>query len=330
MNKKDFALIIGVEHANPNGDPMCGGRPRTTLDGFGEITPECLKRKMRDRLQEGGHPILVQTDAGKVDDYTSIKARAETTLGGLKGGVCRENACKTWFDVRTFGAVLAWKNSQEPKSAKGKNGKSESQEPKSAKGKNGKSEKTPGTSIQIRGPLTVQSAFSVQPVDVTDIQITKSVNSGDSQRKDARSDEDAQVNIELDAAKGETESQIDAGTDSVPARMSSDRMGMKYRVERGIYVTFGSINPQLAKTTGFSAEDAAAIKNILPRLFENDESSARPAGSMRVLKVLWWEHDSENGQYSAAKVHNTLIVNPDGSYALANLPNLEPEEVDGF
>jgi len=61
-------------------------------------------------------------------------------------------------------------------------------------------------------------------------------------------------------------------------------MGMKHRVDGGIYVTYGSMNPQLAERTVFSDDDAAVIKAILPMLFENDASSARPEGSMAVKK----------------------------------------------
>ena len=107
-------------------------------------------------------------------------------------------------------------------------------------------------------------------------------------------------------------------------------MGMKHRVDHGVYVFFGSMNPQLAERTGFSDEDAEAIKQVLPRLFENDASSARPEGSMEVGKVIWWKHNCKAGQYSSSKVHRTLSVKPDGSHELASLNGLEPEELDGF
>lgn len=89
----------------------------------------------------------------------------------------------------------------------------------------------------------------------------------------------------------------------------SDTMGMKHRVDFGIYKFYGSINTQLAEKTGFSNEDALKLKNALITLFENDASSARPDGSMEVLKVCWWEHNSKLGQYSSAKVHRLLEVN---------------------
>jgi CRISPR-associated protein Csd2 len=135
----------------------------------------------------------------------------------------------------------------------------------------------------------------VAPIDVSSVQITKSVS-------------------------GEGE-----GT-----KRASDTMGMKHRVDQGVYVFFGSMNPQLAVRTGFSDADAEAIKQVLPKLFENDESSARPSGSMEVLQVIWWKHNCKAGQYSSAKVHRTLGVNPDGSFKLSNLPGLVPETINGF
>ena len=90
------------------------------------------------------------------------------------------------------------------------------------------------------------------------------------------------------------------------------------------------MNPQLAERTHFSDNDASVIKKILPRLFENDASSARPEGSMAVQKVIWWEHNCKSGQYSSANVHKTLTVNADGTYSLSNLDGLKPEEINGF
>ena len=90
------------------------------------------------------------------------------------------------------------------------------------------------------------------------------------------------------------------------------------------------MNPQLAEKTGFGEEDAQAIKQVLPKLFENDESAARPAGSMEVLNVVWWRHNCKSGQYSSAKVHRTLTVLPDGTISCVSLEGLAPEIIDGF
>jgi len=138
----------------------------------------------------------------------------------------------------------------------------------------------------------------VIPIAIDDVQITKSVNS-------------------------ET-------TDS--GKKSSDTMGMKYRVSgRAVYVTYGSISPQLAERTGFSAEDAEKIKEALVTLFENDESSARPSGSMEVLDVVWFAHNCKGGQYSSAKVHRSVSVDADGTVNVddASIPGLRYEVIEG-
>ncbi|MBL8241486.1 MAG: type I-C CRISPR-associated protein Cas7/Csd2 [Bryobacterales bacterium] len=275
-NKIDFAVVIGVKHANPNGDPLNGNRPRTDYNGFGEITDVCLKRKLRDRLQDAGHGIFVQSDDRKNDDAKSLRERAEKALGNKFGSAETVRlACANWLDVRAFGQLFAL--------------------PKKAKGKGGDEDGDTGVSIPIRGPVTLQSAFSVEPVEVTSTQITKSVNS-----------------------------------DGDGSKRGADTMGMKHRVDRGVYVFYGSMNPQLAERTGFSNEDAEAIKASLPKLFENDASSARPEGSMEVLKVVWWKHASKAGQYSSAKVHRSLAVAADGGIAVTPLEQLEAEIMDGF
>lgn len=277
-HKIDFAVIFTVKNANPNGDPLNGNRPRTDYSGYGEITDVCLKRKLRDRLQSEGQAIFVQSDEKKTDGMSSLQNRAYAEqpigLGKEAFNAKKTNkddtaklACKQWFDVRAFGQVFAF----------------------------GKEVDAAGVSIAIRGPVTIQSAFSIEPVSITSTQITKSVSGeGDGSKK------------------------------------GSDTMGMKHRVDQGIYVAYGAITPQLADKTGFSDEDAKLIKAVLPKLFEGDASSARPEGSMAVKKVIWWQHNSKAGQYSSAKVHHSLAVNADGSYTLEELPDLKAEIIDGF
>lgn len=279
QNKIDFALIIDVKNANPNGDPLNGNRPRTDYEGFGEISDVCLKRKIRDRLQESQHAIFVQSDEKKTDGMTSLKNRAEDEKVGLGKDTFKKMsseqaaklACGKWFDVRAFGQLFAFK------------------------GKGKGEDDASGVSIAIRGPVTIQSAFSVEPISITSTQITKSVSGeGDGTKK------------------------------------GSDTMGMKHRVDKAVYVAYGAMTPQLAEKTGFSNKDADSIKAVLPKLFEGDASSARPEGSMAVRKVIWWKHGSKAGQYSSAKVHGSLKVHADGSYELVALEGLTPEVIEGF
>ena len=133
--------------------------------------------------------------------------------------------------------------------------------------------KDDAVSVGVRGPVSIQQAVSVSPVDVISMQITKSVNS-----------------------------------ESGKEGKASDTMGTKHRVAFGLYVVNGSINCQLAEKTGFTEEDAEKIKQALLTLFENDSSSARPDGSMEVCRLYWWKHSCKTPKYSSAKVHRLLSV----------------------
>lgn len=281
-NKIDFAVIISVKNANPNGDPLNGNRPRENYDGFGEISDVCIKRKIRNRFQDMGQEIFVQSDERRTDGFRSLKDRADGCVELKKVNKDKEQYAKAasekWIDVRSFGQVFAFK-----------------------KGENDNS-----VSIGIRGPVSIHSAVSISPIEITSMQITKSVN-------------------------GET------GKD--PDKKSADTMGMKHRVEFGVYVIYGSINTQLASKTGFSKEDSELLKEALITLFENDCSSARPDGSMEVCKLYWWKHNSQMGQYSSAKVHRSLTVEPIvdipksiNDYNISNetLDGLIPEIYDGI
>ena len=274
-NKIDFALVFTVRNANPNGDPLDGNRPRTTYEGLGEVSDVCLKRKIRNRWIDEGYPVFVQSDDRRAegDNYRSLKDRAEgcpelreclAAINAQKknkgkgegASVTREDyariACRKWLDVRAFGQVFAFKS-----------------------GKKSEDEGSDAVSIGIRGPVSIQSAFSVKNVNIASTQITKSAN-------------------------------LETGAD--PDQRGSDTMGMKHRVSYGVYTTFGSINVQPAAKTGFSAEDAEALKEALRTLFQNDAASARPDGSMEVIKLIWWEHNCPTSQYSSARVHRSLHV----------------------
>ena len=279
QNKIDFAVVLSVTKANPNGDPLNGNRPRQNYDGYGEISDVAIKRKIRNRLMDMGEKVFVQSNDKRTDDFKSLRERAENneTLNKIlkdknkSDEMFAEAACKEWIDVRAFGQVFAFKGS-----------------------------KTKGVSVGVRGPVSIHTAISVDPIDTHSMQITKSVNTEPGDKK------------------------------------GSDTMGMKHRVDFGVYVFYGSINTQLAEKTGFTREDAEKIKEALITLFENDASSARPEGSMEVHKVYWWEHNSKMGQYSSAKVHRTLKIEKNvdtpkqfSDYTL-NLEKLEGLRVEIF
>lgn len=299
-NKIDFAVIVSVNNANPNGDPLNGNRPRYDYEGKGEISDVAIKRKIRNRLMEMGHFIFVQSADNHNDSHASLKDRLTGVLGKdiVSDKELTKKACDKWLDVRAFGQVFPFKGSE----GKGKNKKKKGEDTGEVNEEEGDNK---SVSKSVRGPVSLHPAFSILPVldRISSIQITKSVNlEGDGKDK------------------------------------ASDTMGMKHRVDHGVYVFYGSMNPQLAEKTGFSDDDAEAIKEAIKTLFRNDASSARPEGSMEVYKIYWWEHNSKNGQYSSAKVHRSLEVKAitdqpksidDYKITRGELDGLNCEEIDG-
>ncbi|UGQ07413.1 type I-C CRISPR-associated protein Cas7/Csd2 [Streptococcus anginosus] len=128
-------------------------------------------------------------------------------------------------------------------------------------------------SFAIRGPVSVSMAKSLDPIIISSLQITRSTNGVEPKKAGGR---------------------------------SSDTMGTKHFVDYGVYVIKGSINPNFAEKTGFSNEDAEVIKEVLVSLFENDASSARPEGSMRVREVFWFIHSNKLGNVSSARVFDLI------------------------
>lgn len=128
-------------------------------------------------------------------------------------------------------------------------------------------------SFAIRGPVSVSMAHSLEPIIISSLQITRSTNGVEPKKAGGR---------------------------------SSDTMGTKHFVDYGVYVVKGSINAYFAEKTGFTAEDAEVLKETLITLFENDASSARPEGSMRVREVFWFTHSNKLGNVSSARVFDLL------------------------
>ena len=150
-NKIDFAIILSATNANPNGDPLNGNRPRENYDGLGEISDVCIKRKIRNRLQDMGQCVFVQSDDRSDDGCKSLKDRADACKSFAEAVKKKDSekaqaeACSKWIDVRSFGQVFAFKGDD--------------------------------ASIGVRGPVSLHPAFSIVPILVTSTQITKSVNS---------------------------------------------------------------------------------------------------------------------------------------------------------
>ncbi len=142
-NKIDFVMFFEAIGANVNGDPLNGNMPRTDYDGYGEVSDVCIKRKMRNRMQDLGYPIFVQANDRIVDNLKSLEERFGATFDKkVSDDKVYSMSCEKWMDVRSFGQVMTFQS----------------------------------RSIGIRGPVSIAIAKSLSPIDVISMQITRSTN----------------------------------------------------------------------------------------------------------------------------------------------------------
>lgn len=244
-NKIDFIFTIEVKGANPNGDPLAGNMPRVDNRGFGIISDVCLKRKIRNRMQDMGNDIFVQSQDRSDDGFNSLEKRFENIFpskDNIKDDVVIEESNNRWMDIRTFGQVMTYQK----------------------------------RSIGIRGPVSISVAKSIEPVEITTMQITKSVNGMEPKSGNSR---------------------------------SADTMGSKHFVEYGVYIVNGSVNVYFSEKTGFNDKDLEVLKEAIRTLFINDISSARPDGSMQVKDIYWFTHSSKIGNVSSGKIKDLIEYN---------------------
>lgn len=154
-NKIDFVALVTVNNANPNGDPLNGNRPRTDYNGYSEISDVCIKRKIRNRMQDMGEYVFVQSDERCDDGAGTLKERAKELEKIKDYDKFYKQACEKWTDVRTFGQVFAFKDF---------------------------------ISVGVRGPVSIHQAVSMEPVEVYSMQITKSVSGEKKEGKERGSD----------------------------------------------------------------------------------------------------------------------------------------------
>jgi len=202
----------------------------------------------------------------KLADGYDIWVRSGTYLRDTvdKYGGDKDKLCKQFFDIRAFGGVLTSDSESE--------GEEDQVETTEKKTKKGKSERSKSKVSQIRGPVSIQYAKSVTPIVVEDDEITRVCPT------------------KFDPKKPDKQTE----------------MGRKKRVPFAVYVAKGSVSARLAegdKGTGFSDEDLKLLKDATKTLFLNDESTARPIGSMIMQKGVFFAHKSKDGDEA---VHKTL------------------------
>jgi CRISPR-associated protein Csd2 len=247
-NRYDFVLLFDVKDGNPNGDPDAGNLPRVDPEtGQGLVTDVCLKRKIRNFVQlvkgtAAGYDVFVKEKAilniliDQAHEQQEVKAKEK----GEKTEAARAYMCKTYYDVRTFGAVMST-------------------------GKN---------AGQVRGPVQLVFARSVEPVVPLEHSITRMA-----------------VATEAEAEKQQGDNRT---------------MGRKFTIPYALYRCHGFVSAPLAQQSGFGDEDLALFWQALQNMFEHDRSAAR--GEMTVRKLVVFKHDSALGNAPAQKLFDLVTV----------------------
>lgn len=245
-NRIDFVYIFDVQDGNPNGDPDAGNLPRVDAEtGMGLVTDVCIKRKVRNYVQvakglANGYDIFVKEKAVLNNEIDKAHDDSKVKAAQNKIAAARQYMCEHYYDIRTFGAVMST-------------------------GKN---------AGQVRGPIQLTFARSVNPVATSEHSITR---------------------IAVATPK-EAESQ----------NGENHTMGRKATIPYGLYVCHGFISANLAQQTGFTEDDLALFFDALKNMFDLDRSAAR--GLMSAQKLIVFRHASELGNAPANKLFDVVKV----------------------
>lgn len=256
-NRYEFVILFDVENGNPNGDPDAGNMPRIDPTGLGLVTDVCLKRKIRDyvatvcegKVYQDGEPrnyIYVQSgiflnDQHKIAyDTLGLKPKSKALpKDKALANKLTDFMCHNFFDIRTFGAVMT----------------------------------TEVNCGQVRGPVQLGFAKSIDPISPMDIPITRVTPTKFQKEKENKKTE----------------------------------MANKWIVPYGLYRCEGYVSANLArKTTGFSETDLELLWEAILNMFEHDHSAAR--GKMAVRELIIFKHESELGCAPAWKLFESVKV----------------------
>ena len=284
--RHDFVVIFDVANGNPNGDPDSGNMPRMDPEtGHGLVTDVSLKRKIRNYVDlahggKDGHHIYVEEGSilndqhrkayralrpgdAKVDKDAKLNPKDDAEAIKL-----RDFMCANFFDVRTFGAVMS----------------------------------TGINCGQVKGPVQITFATSVEPITPAEISITRM------------------------AATNEAEKKQKAEGDDSSDRKENRTMGRKHIVPYGVYVAHGFISAKFAERTGFSDADLALLLDAISNMFEHDRSAAR--GEMATRKLIVFRHENALGNAPAHKLFERVKIgrSVDGEFRAidSRLDNLAP------
>lgn len=285
--RHDFALIFDVTNGNPNGDPDAGNLPRLDPEtNHGLVSDVSLKRKIRNyvelaRTGQAGHHIYVQEGAIlnekhrqayvalRPDDSKAAKDSKLNPKDDAEAIRLRDWMCANFFDVRTFGAVMS----------------------------------TGINCGQVKGPVQMTFATSVEPIMPVEITVTRMAATNEAEKKKS-----------ADGSDGDQ-------------RSDNRTMGRKHIVPYGLYVAHGFVSAKFAERTGFSEADLDLLFEALKNAFEHDRSAAR--GEMTTRRLIVFRHDNALGNAPAHRLFDRIRIgrNVDGAFRAVDdrgLGNLAP------
>ncbi|MAW88487.1 MAG: type I-C CRISPR-associated protein Cas7/Csd2 [Phyllobacteriaceae bacterium] len=287
QNRYEFVLVFDVRNGNPNGDPDAGNLPRLDPEtNHGLVTDVSLKRKIRNyvELARGGQDgFHIYVEEGAIlnekhrQAYKAVRAADPKGAEGNKlnprddteGRELRNFMCRNFFDVRTFGAVMS----------------------------------TGINCGQVKGPVQMSFATSVEPILPVEISITRMAATNEAEKKSR--------------AEGD-----DRGDD----RTDNRTMGRKHIVPYALYVAHGFISAKFAERTGFSEDDFDLLLEALANMFEHDRSAAR--GEMATRKLIVFKHTNALGNAPAHQLFERVRIgrSVDGVFRAidSRLDNLPP------
>lgn len=246
----EFVLLFDVENGNPNGDPDAGNMPRIDAEtGHGLVTDVCLKRKIRnyvDVVKNGSEGYDIYVREGSVLNVQHMKAYSSAGIkqeskklpkNGEEARKITSFMCRHFYDIRTFGAVMT----------------------------------TEVNCGQVRGPVQINFARSIDPIVQQEVTITRMA-----------------VTSEKDAEKKDRE------------------MGRKHIVPYALYRAEGFVSASLAEKSGFTTEDLELLCDALADMFDHDRSAAR--GKMSTRKLIIFEHETALGNAPAYKLFDLVQV----------------------
>lgn len=281
-NRYDFVFLFEVTNGNPNGDPDAGNLPRLDPEtNQGLVSDVSLKRKIRNfcelaKSDESGYAIYVQESAILNEQHRKAyialrpddkKATSEKKLNPKDDDELkklRDWMCANFFDVRTFGAVMS----------------------------------TGINCGQIRGPVQITFAKSIEPIVPLEVSITRMAATNEAEKEK-----------KADGADNE--------------RTENRTMGRKHIVPYALYRAHGFVSAKLSERTGFSEVDLEFLWEAIKSAFEHDRSAAR--GEMTVRKLIVFKHGTALGNAPAHDLFDRVTVgrDADGELRLPGDPRLD-------